>query len=115
MTTLPDVSIFPTRSRDGKALYEAVLNIVRDLGFSLNQLPSDPTALDYASACQNADVVILDATIEPKGQHNYHISYPHRLTMCWLSAARCSRSTSTAYGIVLWSSATGSWVGHVRR
>jgi hypothetical protein len=76
MTIPPNVSVFPTRSREGFALGDAVAKIVSDLGFVLNGVPLDPQPLDYASACQNADVVILDATIEPKGQHNYHIAYP---------------------------------------
>jgi len=71
-----NLSIFPTRSHQGIQLHEAIKKLAQDLGYVLNNIPSDPTPVDYANACQNADVVILDATIEPKGQHNYHIAYP---------------------------------------
>lgn len=71
-----NLSIFPTRSREGIQLHEAIRKLAQDLGYVLNNISSDPTPVEYANACQNADVVVLDATIEPKGQHNYHIAYP---------------------------------------
>lgn len=71
-----NLSIFPTRSRQGTELHEAIRKLAQGSGYVLNNIPSDPTPVEYANACQNADVVILDATIESKGQHNYHIAYP---------------------------------------
>lgn len=74
MSTQPTLAFFPTRSSDGIALSEHFVPLAKKLGFDV-KCPKT-TAIEYADACWNEDVVVLDASVENKGQHNYEIIFP---------------------------------------
>ena len=63
-------TIFPTMSRDGLELLDALLPITRAFGLKPNVVRS-PTQSQVTQACARDDVVLIDATVEPDGSHNY--------------------------------------------
>jgi hypothetical protein len=69
------LSVFPTRDQDGLALSEKLVPMARELGFTVQE-HFEPTVQEYTNACWNDDVVVLDATLTGKGQHNYEIAIP---------------------------------------
>jgi hypothetical protein len=52
--------------------------LARVLGFTVEEFAAASPA-DYAAACWNRDVVVLDATRERKGEHNYEVIMPTAL------------------------------------
>lgn len=69
------LSLFLTRSQESLLLKEMLLPIAEKMGFTV-QTVLEPNPIKYAQACWNDDVVILDASIEKKGSHNYEIALP---------------------------------------
>ncbi|ELR98909.1 hypothetical protein [Gloeocapsa sp. PCC 73106] len=75
MSTQPTLAFFPTRSHEGIDLQEQFVPCAKELGFDIKVF-SDATPPEYAKASWNDDVVVLDASVEKKGQHNYEIIFP---------------------------------------
>jgi hypothetical protein len=86
--TKPTLAFFSTRSRSGIALKEAFEPKAKDLGFDV-KLFHDATPIEYANACWNDDVVVLDASIERKGEHNYEIVFPTPLDHLLVVSRTC--------------------------
>jgi hypothetical protein len=63
-------TIFPTASDDGIELLEAVLPVARAFGLKPKVVRS-ATQPQMTRACANDDIVLIDATVEPDGSHNY--------------------------------------------
>jgi hypothetical protein len=63
-------TIFPTTSAEGVELLEAVLPITQALGVDTKVI-RNPTQTQMTHACAKDDVVLIDATVEPDGSHNY--------------------------------------------
>ena len=64
------MTIFPTPTVEGRELLDAILPVVRAYGFRAEPIFS-PTQKDVFRACTYDDAVILDATVESDGSHNY--------------------------------------------
>ena len=76
MNPLPALSFFATRSQDGLELIGGFEDVVRAEGFEFKLFREGTSGIDYVRECSNADVVVLDATIEQVGQHNYGFTMP---------------------------------------
>lgn len=69
------LSLFPTRSSQGLALQEQLVWLAEERGFTI-KVYQNADSMKYIEACDNDDVVILDASREVKGQHNYDFALP---------------------------------------
>jgi len=76
MNSLPTLSFFATRSKDGLELIDRLQGVAQTKGFKLKLFREGASGTDYVRECSNADVVVLDATIERAGQHNYGFTMP---------------------------------------
>ena len=77
MSSQLTLSFFPTRSTEGLALQRLFVPCAERLGFCVKTI-TNRSPLKYSEACANDDVVVLDASIERTGEHNYDIvtTYP---------------------------------------
>jgi hypothetical protein len=69
------LSFFPTRNAEGRELEAIVVELAGLVGLNV-KVHSDPSPGDYMFAAQNDDLVVLDATRAPSGEHNYGIAAP---------------------------------------
>lgn len=79
MTSKPTLSLFPTRNAEGARLRELLLPIAEELGFTHYEDAGEATPVAYLRACAEADIVVLDASIAPRGEHNYSFATPQAL------------------------------------
>lgn len=78
MRTPTILHFFATRSEEGERLLGRFEPVAAAAGFSVvPHRDSDP--VEYARTCADAEVVVLDATIEPGQRHNYHFAIPQAL------------------------------------
>lgn len=74
------MTIFPTRSKSGEELLESVLPLVGTFGFKPKIIPA-PAQSQVVHACAKDDAVLIDATVEPDGSHNYAAMTAQPMTM----------------------------------
>jgi hypothetical protein len=77
MSLKPTLAFFAARSHDGIALQNQFSPLAEQLGFDV-KLFACSTPLEYTQTCANYDAIVIDASVEEKGEHNYDIvtSYP---------------------------------------
>jgi hypothetical protein len=73
------LSLFVTRNAEGECLREILVPLAEQRGFSVEAPFREITQWEYAQACAESDVVILDASIAPRGEHNYSFTMPTAL------------------------------------
>lgn len=69
------LACFPTRNAEGAALAEMLVPLAQERGFAV-KVWKNATALEYMAACSESHAVILDATPDRKGEHNYDFALP---------------------------------------
>lgn len=97
----PPLTVFPTSTKQGHSLAEAVAALGRREGYTVTVVEGASQG-DVLKACLGPGVVVFDATIEPNDRHNYAIalymlkSIPFVLVVsrCPRCAARTKRSAS---------------------
>jgi hypothetical protein len=69
------ITIFPTANQAGQELAEGCRKLAKQvLGGRANvQVRSNADQLQFLKSLAFDDLVILDASVEPEGQHNYHL------------------------------------------
>jgi hypothetical protein len=72
----PTLALFPTHNSDGADLRDKLIPLAETLGFTFKDVGNSSNKLEYANACWNDDVVVLDASIGDTGTHNYDIAFP---------------------------------------
>jgi hypothetical protein len=78
MNLEPTIAFFATRSSDGVALQNKFLILAEELGFNA-KIFENSTELEYAQTCAKFDVVVVDASVEETGKHNYNYITPYAL------------------------------------
>ena len=69
----PTLTVFPTSTKQGQALAEAVAQLGAREGYSVT-VAEGASQGDVLKACLGSGVVVFDATIESNDQHNYAIA-----------------------------------------
>jgi|HubBroStandDraft_3_1064219.scaffolds.fasta_scaffold19079_2 hypothetical protein len=82
MRKRPTMGVFPACNDDGRQLAEGLVALGGELDYDVQiREPKRPihgpdAADSYMRSCHEYDLVILDGTIAPRGQHNYEFAVP---------------------------------------
>ncbi len=74
-STQPTLAFFSTRSPNGISLAKLFKPEAEKLGFNI-KIFNTSTSDKYLNACKFCDLVVLDASIENEGEHNYVYAFP---------------------------------------
>jgi hypothetical protein len=65
-----EATIIGTRSKEGQALNQMIYELLRGMGMRISY-NENPTQSEFLRYCISQDLVIVDATVEAGGLHNY--------------------------------------------